>query len=315
MKNTKVVKKEGDNLIGMFKQIFQLKSFMGFIGGGAYLFFTAYSNSNAWERVVSFFYLWILISVVWFIFLVSFYGAELFARLILILKRFIPYSLMAIGYILLLYPPNFQKAIGFIILLIVFPVVKDELISYTLTLFKHKQRNKKTILSKSKLRINKKNINDWVATETNNIQGASYRSPDLDCKKIKEINFTVSHQAGNHWRAGFKFVSENESLFPLVTPESLLFHVYSDPNFNTDQLGIIYYSSANSKQKIITTNKSKVEFKILISKNAIEIKLDNSNITKIKLDKNWLSKLYLVAWGDGNPYRVDFENIEFTMFD
>lgn len=315
MDNQKLSKNNQSGLKELFKQFLQLKSFSGFAGGGVGIFLLIYANPDQWSRVINLFYLWLAITFLWFIYLIYIYGSELINRVLISVSKFfqkiIPYSLITIGYLLILIPPTLQKAIGLIFIFIPILFIKDDINNLVLNLYRKKNRKK---ISRNIKNNNTFSINDWVATETQDEQGASHRPINLDSKRIRELSFVVKPQAGSYWRAGFKLCSLEGNILPLRTDNSLLFHIYSNIDFNQNQLGVIYYVNGNTVKNInISTKRDKIKITVSLYKDYGNIKINNETIKKVEINEEWLNKIFLVAWGDGNPYRIDFEDIKYQL--
>ena len=156
-----------------------------------------------------------------------------------------------------------------------------------------------------------------MATETNNEQGTNFKEINLNGKPIKKLEFRIKPLTP-FWRAGFKLTDPNGSILPLRTKNSLLFHVGSWET--RDKFGATGYRDGewdkNLNKTINFKNSDYITIKFQVkSKNFIECYINGKleyKPTEI-INPRILEKVFLVAWGDGNPYRVEFDKISYSI--
>lgn len=293
----------------LFLQISQLKNFLLFVGGGG-LFIPLYADVNAWPRVQTLFTIWISLSIFWFLLILFIYKGELENRVLgyitSIAKRIIPLAVIALSLYLILWPFDVRKMLGLLILIVTYFFFSRKTGLIGISVENSSKANKKTT--------------SWIATETNNEQGTDFREISLEGKSAKEIEFKVKPYS-HFWRAGLKITDPNGFILPLRTPNSVLFHVGSVEN-NDDKFGITAYVNGewvSDVNKILDIPKDgyiKIRFEVN-EKNFVKCFI-NDNLEfqpKERVDSRMMEKAYLAAWGDGNPYRVEFCNIKYKFRD
>lgn len=305
---------QGSNL---WLQIIQLNNLLRFVAGGLAFFLALYIEHDPirWPRAIPFLWVWLALLVVWFITLSLIYSKnELRKRFLSYINSFfkwaIPALITCLGLYLALFPLEFRKTLGIVILtsLLVFKYANNA--SRVLPSRKAKTR--------SKSRINKnvlRRVTDWVATETNNEQGTDYREIDLQGGLVNSLSFKVK-PSSTFWRAGFKITNQQGTILPLRTDKSLLFHVGS--NESKSKFGITAYRDGrwvSSVNKLVDFDtESFISIKFEYRGGFIACFINNNVELKYKVaDFQILSKLFLSAWGDGNPYRVEFVDIEYSI--
>lgn len=296
-------------LKNLFLQILQLKNFLLFVGGGS-LFIPLYADVNIWPRIEHLFTTWAILVVLWFLFTLSIYKGELENRILAyigsIIKKIVPLVVIIFSFYLILWPFDVRKILGVLVLVIAY-------------FFFSKRTNLIGInVENSDKKSNK--TSSWVATETNNEQGTDFREINLEGKSLKEIEFKVKPNS-HFWRAGLKITDPNGFILPLRTASSVLFHIGSIEN-DDNKFGVTAYvngewvSDVNKTIDIPKDGYIKIRFEAN-EKNFIKCFI-NDNLEfqpKERIDSRMLEKVYLAAWGDGNPYRVELCNIKYKFRD
>lgn len=302
----------------LFLQMFQLKNFLVVVGSGALLFIPIYAENDKWLRVQPFFIAWAIFVSVWFLLILSIYRGELEKRVISIIggviKRIIPILLVLLALYFILLPFEMRKSLGVVAL------------AFALLLF-WKRNKDLSVVSDGSAKRGRKNkslrkekgatkLTNWTATETNNEQGTDHREINLIGKPLKTLEFRVKPSTV-FWRAGLKLTDPNGAILPLRTKDSLLFHIGSSES--RSKFGITAYRDGDWDPSLNKTldydNTSFISIKLEVNeKNFIKCFINNKLEYKPKerIDPRILEKVFLAAWGDGNPYRVEFDNIQFT---
>lgn len=302
----------------LFLQIFQLKNFLWYIGGGIGTFVLIYAENDKWLRVQLFFFAWIISIIVWFLLILFIYKGELENRVISYLaslvKRIIPILLILLSLYLILLPLEFKKSLGILVLIftaMIFWSGNKGLSKISNNSTEATQKNKST---EGKIKITK--LTNWTATETNNEQGTDYREINLDGQPLKKLEFKVKPST-TFWRAGFKITDPNGSVLPLRNPNSILFHIGSAES--RSKFGITAYVDGDWVPDVNKTidfdNESFITIRFEVNEKNFVKCFINNNIEfkpKKRIDPRILEKAFLTAWGDGNPYRVEFNDIQFT---
>lgn len=303
----KIFKEDQRGYKNLFLQIFQLKNFLICVGGGV-VFVPLYADSATWPRILPIFYLWGTPVVIWFVFVLLIYKGELENRLLSflmsLLKKIIPIGFVIFALYLLLVPLEYKNIIGISILLI-------------LAVFMSRNNKKIDVAQKSEKSDLPSNFEGWTATETNNEQGTDFKEVNLKGKSIKTLEFRIKPST-LFWRAGFKLTDPNGSVLPLRTKNSLLFHVGSWET--RDKFGATGYRDGEWDKNLNKTidfgdsNYVTIKFQVN-SKNFIECYINDKLEYKPKerIDPRILEKVFLVAWGDGNPYRVEIDKISYSF--
>lgn len=318
MKNNTKSDTEPRGYKNLFLQIFQLKNFLWFVGGGTGTFVLIYAENDKWLRVHPFFLAWIILIFVWFLLILFIYKGELENRLIsyvgAVLKRIVPILLILLALYLILLPFEFKKTLGTLALAFtaMFFLRGNKGLS-KLSVDSREARKKNKLKEKEKKAIR---LTNWTATETNNEQGTDYREINLEGKPLKTLEFRVKPSTV-FWRAGFKLTDPNGTIFPLRTKNSLLFHIGSSES--RSKFGITAYRDGDWDPTLNKTldydNASFISIRFEVNeKNFIKCFINNNleYKPKARIDPRILEKVFLAAWGDGNPYRVEFNDIQFT---
>lgn len=302
----KILKDDGRGYKNLFLQILQLKNFLAYVGGGAGIFILFYVEPDKWQRTLWLFEKWSVSVLLWFIFILIVYRGELEKRLFDIFfsatGKIFPILLVLFSLYLALFPFELKKTLGTIGLIV--------LLIY---LFRHNKKISGKIKSKEII----SDLNNWTATETNNEQGTDFKEVNLKGKSIKTLEFRIKPST-LFWRAGFKLTDPNGSVLPLRTKNSLLFHVGSWET--RDKFGTTGYRDGEWDKNLNKTinfgdsNYVTIKFQVN-SKNFIECYINDKLEYKPKerIDPRILEKVFLIAWGDGNPYRVEFDKISYSF--
>lgn len=302
----------------LFLQILQLRNFLVVAGSGAVLFIPIYAENDKWARIEPFFIAWIILIIVWFLLILSTYRGELENRVISFvssgIKKITPIMLIILALYLILLPFESKKSLGVLVLALTAMMFwnKDKKLSKLPNNSEPPKRKDKFIGKKRKVT----ELTNWTATETNNEQGADYREINLDGQPLKTLEFKVKPST-TFWRAGFKITDPNGSILPLRTPNSILFHIGSTES--RSKFGITTYINGDWVSEVNKTvdfdNESFITIRFEVNgKNFVKCFI-NDNIEfkpKNRIDPRILEKAFLAAWGDGNPYRVEFDDIQFT---
>ncbi len=299
-------------------QMLNVKYFMATTGGGIFFFATSYIN-NQWDRAQALFWFWGAGISVWLLFLIVTYRLELWARLTLLLfstvKKIIPIIIGLISLYFILFPFDFKKTISFLILAsIIFGFIKNKRILGEIP--SNTPKRKKNRKVKENKGESTQELEDWLATETSNEQGVDYREINLEGRPLKTLEFRVKPSTV-FWRAGFKLTDPNGTILPLRTKNSLLFHIGSSES--RSKFGITAYGDGDWDPTLNKTldydNASFISIRFEVNeKNFIKGFINNKleYKPKARIDPRILEKVFLAAWGDGNPYRVEFDDIQFT---
>ena len=300
----------------LFLQIFQVKNFLVATGSGALLFIPIYAENDKWLRVQPFFITWAIFITVWFILILFIYKGDLKNRVIsyiaILVKRIIPILLILLSLYLILLPFELKNILGILVLAVTATIFLRA--NKGLPKIPNNSVKKKNGLTDGKKRVTR--LTNWVATETNNEQGTDYREINLEGKTLKTLEFRVRHSTV-FWRAGFKLTDPNGSIFPLRTKNSLLFHIGSSES--RSRLGVTSYidgdwdPTLNKTLDYDSVSFISVRFEVN-EKNFIKCFINNKlgYKPKARINPRILDKVFLAAWGDGNPYRVEFDDIQFT---
>ncbi len=159
-------------------------------------------------------------------------------------------------------------------------------------------------------------MDKWVAVKTENEQGADYRSILLKGKSIEKVTFNIKPDS-TFWRAGLKIVDPNGSFLPPRSVNSILFHLGSTEKKN--YFGITAYingehiESVNKILKFVFNQPITISFEVS-QKNFVKFFIDETVEFEPseRIDPRLLKKVCLVAWGDNNDYKVEFDNIRFS---
>lgn len=281
-------------------QILQLKNFLSFLGLGSLFLFYHLDPNSIWAKAERFFYAWLTLSFFWLLFILIVYRGELENRIlsyfISLAKKTVPMILIILAMYLILWPPTQLKTIGIAILTLVYLFSKKDKLAFS---------------SRALLKDKK-----WVATETNNAQGTDFLELDLGGKSLREVEFKVTPHS-SYWRAGIKICDPNNYILPLLSPGSLLFHIGSTGKI--DELGITSYVDGNfssREAKVIKLSPGEIKIRIEVNdKNFIKCFVNESveYEPSERINPRVLKKAFLAAWGDGNPYRVEFYDVRFKF--
>lgn len=168
-------------------------------------------------------------------------------------------------------------------------------------------------------KVNIEKIDDWKAIPaTNDNQGTDIKEIDLNGKLLRQLAFSISSES-TYWRAGFKIVEARGQAVPLRSSEYhyILFHLGSD---NGKDIGLYIYDASQSldsgPNKTLILPNITTQDRLIISvtineKNFIQCFVNNKIEYETRIDSNIRKKAYMLAWGDGSDYEVDFKNISF----
>jgi len=300
----------------LFLQIFQLKNFLIVAGSGTLLFVPIYAENDKWLRVQPFFITWAIFITVWLVLILFIYKGELENRVIsyiaILVKRIIPILLILLSLYLILLPFELKKSLGILILAVTATIFLGA--NKGLPKIPSNSAKKKNGLTDGKKKATR--LTNWTATETNNEQGTDYREMNLEGRTLKILEFRVKPSTV-FWRAGFKLTDPNGSILPLRTKNSLLFHIGSSES--RSRFGVTSYidgdwdPTLNKTLDYDSVSFISVRFEVN-EKNFIKCLINNKleYKPKVRINPRILDKVFLAAWGDGNPYRVEFDDIQFT---
>jgi len=317
MKNNTKSDTEPRGYKNLFLQIFQLKNFLWFVGGSTGTFILIYAENDKWLRVQPFFLAWIMLIIAWLILILFIYKGELENRVIsyvgAVLKRIVPILLILIALYLILLPFELKKTLGTLALAFTAMILlrgNKGLSKLSNNSTEPRKKNKSTEKKKKIIRLT-----NWSATETNNEQGVDYKEISLEGQPLKALEFKVK-PSSSLWRAGFKITDPNGSILPLRTNNSILFHVGSSES--RSKFGVTAYINGEWVSAVNKTidfdNEGFINIKFEVNEKNIIKCFVNNNIEfkpKERIDPRILEKVFLAAWGDGNPYRVEFDSIEY----
>ena len=159
-----------------------------------------------------------------------------------------------------------------------------------------------------------KQIPAWQAKhKPENNQGIDYKELPLNNRAFKFIEIKVKSQSP-YWRAGIKLSESNRNSEPvpvLRTQNSILFHT----GVTNNNVYIWLYNEFNVSSNVQKTIKNASQH--IKPEDYITLKITNNNsmvsyfmnedlIVSNDYPMDFLRKAYIVAWGDGNDYIVDF---------
>lgn len=158
-------------------------------------------------------------------------------------------------------------------------------------------------------------MDKWVAVKTENEQGADYRLVPLEGKSLEKITFNIK-PVSPFWRAGLKIVDPNGSVLPLRSVNSILFHLGSTETKN--YFGITSYingelvGSVNKSLKFVSNQPITIRFEVN-QKNFVKFFVNEAVEFEPneRINPRLLKKVCIVAWGDINDYKVEFDGIRF----
>jgi len=153
----------------------------------------------------------------------------------------------------------------------------------------------------------------WTAFITGRDQGTDSKELILDGDNIKQLSFRVKPKSG-YWRAGFKLCDANQSDLPLRSQDSLLFHVGGEqPGGFIGVSGYINgYEKEIHKPLGFKNDGGSIDVNFEINdKNWFKCIVNGSTQFEDRVNPKILKKAYLLAWGDGINFEVDFENISY----
>lgn len=158
-----------------------------------------------------------------------------------------------------------------------------------------------------------KTIEDWEAHKSHNAQGVDFREVPIN-GKVSKLEFTIIPRSPI-WRAGFKLIDPNGTILPLLSSDSLLFHLGSTPD--NDFFGFTAYLNGEHIQTLNKTN-TYPDDRILV----VRLEINHNNFLNVYVNDslefklsshlknpNIREKIALLAWGDDNDYLVAFKNI------
>lgn len=158
-------------------------------------------------------------------------------------------------------------------------------------------------------------MDKWIAVKTEDEQGADYRPIPLEGEPLKKVIFNIKPDTP-FWRAGLKIVDPNDSILPLRSNKSILFHLGSTDKEN--YFGITAYVNGewvelvNKILKYDPNNPISIKFEV--NKNNF-VKFYVNDAVEFepseRINPRLLKKAYLAAWGDEHNYRVEFDGIGF----
>ena len=159
-------------------------------------------------------------------------------------------------------------------------------------------------------------LDKWIAVKTDDEQGADYRHIPRKGKSLEKISFNI-RPISPFWRAGLKIIDPNSSVLPLGGSTSILFHLGSTERIN--YFGITAYingehvGSVNKTFKFVSNQPITISFEVN-QKNFIKFFVNEAIEFEPggRISPRLLKKVYLVAWGDSNDYKVEFDEIRFS---
>ncbi len=165
----------------------------------------------------------------------------------------------------------------------------------------------------------KKVISDYFATKkSENKQGTDPKLLEIDTGRLlKKLNFIVMSESP-YWRAGMKFISPSSTLFPLLSDRSFLIHV--GRNSPKDKLSLHLYhdgkrESGKSKHEELQYESYKpAHISVERNKNNhVYFKVNNEVVYEKRFNPELFKKVYLLAWGDGKDFVVNFKDINYEI--
>ncbi len=180
--------------------------------------------------------------------------------------------------------------------------------------------------SNSKENLISKNLNyescpkSWLATTNHSTpQWASYLPIPLNFGLFRSFTCNLSTQS-QYYRFGFKLLRLNGKLFGDGSIQSMdnNFVIHIGKNFFSDDIFITTYNNGiRFRPDLITTHKSskntfKVEL-VIDPESFLLLKLDETEVFRKLINREIREQLYLLAWGDGNEFEININEIEIRV--
>jgi hypothetical protein len=127
--------------------------------------------------------------------------------------------------------------------------------------------------------------------------------------KSAECDLQIVEKPNNYWRAGITFGKDEDNKY--------LFHFYED----TQHAGVLKCKIFTKRSNQIVTDTSKIvskpgdidnfSFRLLkVGSDKLRFFFNDRTIGTYELPFSDLQDVYLSAWGDGRPYKINFKNKE-----
>lgn len=163
-------------------------------------------------------------------------------------------------------------------------------------------------------------ISDWLATTNNSTpQWAAYVALPLKNKMLKRITFDVFTKT-KYYRIGLKFLRVDGKLFGdgSIQSQDNNFVIHVGKNFMDKDLFITTYRNGILERPdkytniIPVSNQYKCEL-FIDAESFLHFFINSEEVYKNLVNKEILSRAYLLAWGDGNKYEVKVKNIKLEI--
>lgn len=157
-------------------------------------------------------------------------------------------------------------------------------------------------------------VASWTAVDKREIaQGTDNRELNIGTGKIvKFLTFQVSSNS-NYWRGGCKLCDPTQKkASPLLSSSSILFHTGVE-----NGKVLVYYYENGVATPIVHKELANLSITqpITLTLERVEGRarfyLNSSLIKETNLPSNYFESAYLLGWGDGHHYRVDFREIAY----
>ena len=163
-------------------------------------------------------------------------------------------------------------------------------------------------------------IADWIAApHTSTPQWADYIALPLKNGIIKRLICDVFTKS-NYYRFGFKFIRSDGRLFGdgSIQSQDNNFVIHIGKNFTDKELFITVYrngilSDRDKYTDIIPKNNFYKCELYIDAENFIHFFINGAAVYKNFINKEICSRVYMLAWGDGNKFEVKVKNIKIEI--
>jgi hypothetical protein len=163
-------------------------------------------------------------------------------------------------------------------------------------------------------------LNDWNATINDSTpQWADYVSIPIKSGTLKRFKYDIFTKS-KYYRIGFKFLRLDGKLFGDGTIQSLdnNFVIHVGKNFTDKDLFITTYRNGilerpDKYTNIIPRNNTYKCELYLDTESFLHFFINNTEVYKGLVNKEILSRVYMLAWGDGNKVDIKTKNIKIEI--
>lgn len=181
-----------------------------------------------------------------------------------------------------------------------------------------------TILNKKHINFKKSEkkftIGNWnFSTNYSTPQWADFLMIPLEDGLIKRVKCNIK-TTSEYYRFGFKLFRSKSKLFGDGSIQSMNnnFVIHVGKNSNSDELFITSYHNGirQRKDKYTGIKPLNNKFEVLLyidNEDFLYLFLNNKEVFKNVINKEIREQIYMLAWGDGNEYKICIENIEIEV--